>query len=191
MPGIKPFSLRHTVTHPLARMLPIARAQMQVYRLGEKNPPAGHLYDHAPMWECVTMTLTGRGSSRVLINLQRDFTLMAITTQASVGDHGGFRAQFYDMKKQLRFADRGVLAVNIAGNMTGAGGAGPGAPGAFFLREPWEFDEPDSQLLVIVQNMETIANTIDIAFYGQVLRFNQPAPGFQEFPGGVVSNLGG
>lgn len=184
MPGMKPFSLRHTITHPLARMLPIQREQMMVYRLGEKSPPSGHLGDHAPMWEVVTVNLNARGSTRVRVNLQRDFTLMAITSIATVTNHGGFRAQFYDMKKQLRFADRGVLAPNIAGNM------GAASPGAFFLREPWQFDEPDSQLLVIVQNMETVANVIDIAFYGQVLRFNQPAPGFQEFPGGVVSNLG-
>jgi hypothetical protein len=186
MPGIHPYSLRNTPTHPLARMLPIQREQMQVYRLGEKNPPAGHLLDHAPMWECVTVILSARGSTRVRVNLQRDFTLMALTATASVNTVlGGFRAQLYDMKKQLRFADRGVMFANLAGPM---GGGAPGA--AVFLREPWEFDEPDSQVLVIVQNMEAAQNSIQIAMYGQVLRFNQPAPGFQEFPGGVVSNLG-
>jgi hypothetical protein len=186
MPGMKPFSLRHTVTHPLARMLPIQREQLMVYRLGEKHPPSGHLNDHAPMWEVVTVKLNARGSTRVRVNLQRDFTLVALTASATVNTAlGGFRAQLYDMKKQLRLADRGVMFANLAGPMGGGGN-----PGAFFLREPWEFDEPDSQLLVIVQNMETAANTIDIALYGQVLRFNQPAPGYQEFPGGVVSNLG-
>jgi hypothetical protein len=162
-------------------MLPLQREQMQVYRLGEKNPPAGHLQDHAPMWECVTVILSARGSTRVRVNLQRDFTLMALTATASVNTAlGGFRAQLYDMKKQLRFADRGVMFANLAGT----------AGAAVFLREPWEFDEPDSQVLVIVQNMEAAQNSIQIALYGQVLRFNQPAPGFQEFPGGVVSNLG-
>jgi len=181
MPGMHPFSLRFTPTNPLARMLPIQREQMQVYRLGEKNPPSADLRDHAPMWEVVTVKLNARGSTRVRVNLQRDFTLIAITAGASVNTAlGGFRAQLYDMKKQLRLADRGVMFANLAGS----------AGGAVFLREPWPFDEPDSQVLVIVQNMEAAANTIDIALYGQVLRFNQPAPGKQEFPGGVVSNLG-
>jgi len=180
MPGIRPFSLRFTPTHPLARMLPIQREQMQVYRLGEKSPPS-ELTDHAPMWEVVTVNLNARGSTRVRVNLQRDFTLMALTASASVNTAlGGFRAQLYDMKKQLRLADRGVMFANLAGS----------AGGAVFLREPWPFDEPDSQVLVIVQNMETAANIINIALYGQVLRFNQPAPGYAEFPGGVVSNLG-
>ena len=185
MPGMHPFSLRFTPTHPLARMLPIQREQMQVYRMGEKNPPS-ELRDHAPMWEVVTVKLNARGSTRVRVNLQRDFTLMALTASASVNTAlGGFRAQLYDMKKQLRLADRGVMFANLAGPM---GGGTPGA--AVFLREPWAFDEPDSQVLVIVQNMEAAANTIDIALYGQVLRFNQAAPGYQEFPGGAVSNLG-
>lgn len=187
MPGIHPYSLRMTPTNPLARMLPIQREQMMVYRLGEKNPPSGHMRDHAPMWEVVNVVLNARGSTRVRVNLQRDFTLMALTASATVNTAlGAFRAQFYDMKKQLRFADRGVLFANLAGTMGGGGGAGGSAS---FLREPWEFDEPDSQVLVIVQNMETAQNSIQIVMYGQVLRFNQPAPGFQEFPGGVVSNL--
>jgi hypothetical protein len=187
MPGAHPYSLAQTPTHPLARMLPIQREQMQVYRLGEKNPPAGGLIDHAPMWECATFVLASRGSDRVRINLQRDFTLLAITTSATVNTAlGGFRAQFYDTAKQLRFADRGVLFSNIAGTM---GGGGSGA--AMFLREPYQFDQPDSQILVIAQNMENAQNSIQIVFYGLVLRFNQPVAGRSEFPGGVVSSFGG
>jgi hypothetical protein len=186
LPGMHPFSLRFTPTHPLARMLPIQREQLQVYRLGEKSPPSADLPNHAPMWEVVTVNLNARGSTRVRVNLQRDFTLLALMATASVNTAlGGFRVQLYDMKKQLRLADRGVMFANFGGPM---GGGTPGA--AFFLREPWCFDEPDSQVLVIVQSMETAANVINIALYGQVLRFNQPAPGYAEFPGGVVSNLG-
>jgi hypothetical protein len=185
MPGMKPFSLRNTPTHPLARMLPLGHEQFQVYRLGEKNPPAGHMADHAPSWEVVNVILSSRGSTRVRVTLQRDFTLLALTASSSVFTAlGGFRAQLYDMKKQLRFADRGQLVANLAGNMA----ASFGAP--FFLREPWEFDEPDSQVLVIIQNMENAQNSCQLCMYGQVLRFNQDAPGFQEFPGGIVSNLG-
>jgi len=185
MPGMRPTSLKHTVTHPLARMLPIQREQAQVYRLGEKNPPADEMRNHAPMWEVVNVILNSLGSTRVRVNVQRNFTLMGLTASSSVLTAlGGFRAQLYDMKKQLRMADRGQLVSNLAGNM----GTTPGAP--IFLREPWNFDEPDSQVLVIVQNMEKAQNSIQLVMYGQVLRFNDPTPGFQEFPGGIVSSLG-
>src|SRR5882762_170664 len=164
MPGIHPYSLAQTPMHPLARMLPLQREQMQVYRMGEKNPPGPK--DHAPMWEVVTCILGPRGSTRVRVNLQRDFTMIALTASATINTAlGGFRAQLYDMKKQLRFADRGTLFANLAGTM---GGGTPGA--AFFLREPWTFDEPDSQVLVIAQNMEVEQNSIQLAMYGQVLR---------------------
>jgi hypothetical protein len=177
-----PYSLAQTPTHPLARMLPLGRPQMQVYRLGEKHPPIGELVDHAPMWECATFVLGSRGSDRVRINLQRDFTLLAITASASVNTAlGGFRAQFYDTVKEQRFADRGVLLANLAG----------GAKAPMFLREPYPFDQPDSQILVVAQNMENATNNIQVVFYGVVLRFNQPVAGQPDYPGGVVSNYGG
>lgn len=186
MPGMKPYSLRHTITHPLARMLPLQREQLQVYRLGEKSPPSAEFKNHAPTWEVVNVILNSLGSTRVRVNVQRDFTLMALTASASVNTvRGGFRAQLYDMKKQLRFADRGQLFANIAGPM---GGAATGAGN--FLREPWRFDEADSQILVIVQNMELAQNAIQLCMYGQALRFNDPVTGYEEFPGGVVSGLG-
>jgi hypothetical protein len=185
MPGAKPYTLRHALTHPLARMLPLLQWQGQVYRMGEKHPPSGDLPGHGPDWEVVTCVLAARDTTQVRVNLQRDYTLMAITTSSTVTDRGGFRAQFYDTRKQLRFADRGVNRVNIAGSM---GGGGKPAPS--FLREPWRFDEPDSQILVVVQNFETVQNEIQIAFYGLVLRFNDPHPGAVEFPGGPVSSLG-
>jgi hypothetical protein len=183
MPGSKAYSLAYTLRNPLARMLPLQREQMQVYRLGEKHPPAGSMLDHAPMWETVPFVLGPLKTSQARVNLQRNFTLLAIMTTASSVAAGGFRAQFYDKKKDLRFADRGVQKANIAGSM-GGGGFG----GAFFLREPYVFDLPDSQILVVVQNLESVNNTIEVAFYGQVLRFNQPHPGANEFPGGPVSS---
>lgn len=185
LPGTHPYSLKFTPTNPLARMLPIQREQCMVYRMGEKQPPGGEMKYHAPTWEVVTLILSSRGTLRVRVTVQRNFTLLAINASATVNTSlGGFRAQLYDMKKQLRFADRGVLFANLAGNMHTA------TPGAKFLREPWVFDQPDSQILVIGQNMENAQNEIQIALYGQALRFNQPVPGVQEFPGGVVSNLG-
>jgi len=183
MAGSKALSLAYTLRNPLARMLPLQREQMQVYRLGEKHPPVGSMIDHSPQWETVPFVLGPLKTSQARVNLQRDFTLLAILSTASQIAAGGFRAQFFDVKKNLRLADRGVQKANLAGSM-GGGGLG----GAVFLREPYQFDLPDSQILVIVQNLESVNNAIEIVFYGQVLRFNQPFAGADEFPGGPVSS---
>jgi len=183
MPGAHPYSLRNTLTHPLARMLPIWERQMQVYRMAEKHPPSEGLGDHGPMWEAVSFVLAARDTLQARVNLQRNFTLLALTTSASVTTNGGFRAQYYDTKKNRRFADRNVASANIGGKL------GPVAPpGAFFLREPYTFDQPDSQIMVSMQNLETSANTVQITFYGVVLRFNEAAPGRAVFPGGPVAS---
>lgn len=184
MPGAKATSRSSTMQHPLARMLPIQREQYMVYRLGEKRPPAGHLDGYGPMWEAITLLLGASGTStqtlQARVNLQRDFTWMAITCSASSTAAGGFRAQFFDKMKQRRFADRGVNQVNLSGNLVTT----PAGP--IFLREPYEFNEPDSQILVEVTNFEAVANTIQIVFYGLVLRFNEARAGIPEFPGGSV-----
>jgi hypothetical protein len=177
MAGAKPYTLRFVSQHPLARMLPLHRYQDQAYRLGEKLPPSA-LDGHGPTWEAVTVALNARSTLQVRVNLQRDFTLIAISASSSSSVNGGFRAQFYDKKKGLRFADRNVNQVNFAGTV--AGGSSP-----VFLREPYRFDLPDSQLLLNVQNLETVANTVQIVFYGSVLRFNEPAG--RNFPGGVFT----
>jgi len=183
MPGAKPTSRSNTMQHPLARMLPIQREQMMVYRLGEKRPPAGHLDGYGPMWEAVTLSLGAAGTTtqtlQARVNLQRDFTLMAISCTASSIAAGGFRVQFFDKKKQRRFADRPINRVNIAGNL--------GTLGPFFLREPYRFDQPDSQILVEATNLEAVGNTIQIVFYGLVLRFNETRAGVAVFPGGSVA----
>lgn len=166
--------------NPLARMLPLSREQFQVYRLGEKHPPAGTMLGHCPVWEAVSFVLDARKTAQARVNVQRDFHLLSITTMATSVANGGFRAQLYDTKKKLRLADRGVMQALMGGSMVASSGP-------FFLREPYWFDLPDSQLLVIVQNMETVANTIQLAFYGQVLRFNEVAPRMQ-FPGGPIAS---
>ena len=181
MSGATPYALWNVMKHPLARMLPLQREQAQVYRLGDKYPPAGDLKGHAPMWEAVTLILGARQTLQARVNLQRDFTLIGISSSTSSNVNGGFRAQLYDMKKKLRFADRGVQMANIAGPVGGQ------IIGSFFLREPYKFDQHDSQLLVIAQNLETVTNTLQLALYGQVLRFNEP--GASEFPGGPVSSV--
>ena len=164
MPAAKPYSLQRTMVHPLARMTRLLHPQQQVYRLGEGAPPIGEMADHAPSWEVVTMILDPQGTLQARVNLQRDYWLLAIATSASVVTAlGGFRMQMYDTLKKVRFADRGILKHNAGGN-----GSAP-----FWLRDPYQFDLPDSQLLVTLQNMETAQNTVQLALYGQVLRFNQ------------------
>ena len=158
--------------HTLARMLPLRRYQTQVYRLAEKYPP-GLDDGFTPIWECATALLPARQTTQLRINFQREFHLLAITGSSSLA--GGFRAQLYDMKKQypgmqkpgLRLAGRGVNFANYFG--TGAG--------AFFLREPHPFTEPNAQALVIVQNQDTsgASNMIQVVLYGQARRFNFPA----------------
>jgi hypothetical protein len=76
---------------------------------------------------------------------------------------GNFRVQIYDTQKALRMADRGVQLQNLGGD----------AHGPQWLRDPYHFDLPDSQVLLIVQNLEQQTNQIQVALYGQVLRFNQ------------------
>lgn len=178
MAGAKPYTLRYVSQHPLARMLPLHRYQDQTYRLGERLPPSA-LDGHGPVWEAATVTLNARGTLQVRVNLQRDFTLIAIAANSSSNVNGGFRVQLYDLKKRLRFADRGVNFATFAGSVA------PPTSSPLFLREPWRFDLPDSQLLLNVQNLEAVANTVQVVFYGSVLRFNEPAG--RNFPGGVFT----
>src|ERR1700690_2407058 len=110
-----PYSLAGTITHPLARMLPLFKYQSQVYRLGEKEPPAGDMFGHGPVWESMSFVLDQRGTLQARVNLQRDFTLLAITSAATVRDNGGFRIQFFDTRKQRLFSERMVQRPNFAG----------------------------------------------------------------------------
>jgi hypothetical protein len=178
MPGAKPYSLRFVNQNPIARMLPLQREQKHAYRLGEKIPPSA-LDGHGPVWEAATFVLNPRATLQARINLQRDFTLVALGAMCTSNASGGFRVQLYDLKKQLRLADRGVQFANFASSANVALGA------PVFLREPLRFDLPDSQVLVNIQNLETVANTVQIVLYGLVLRFNEPSG--MNFPGGVFT----
>lgn len=161
MPALKPYSLANTFTNPLARMFPFFKPQKMVYRLGEKTPPAGGMVDHAPVWEAVSAQLAAQDTIQLRVNVQRDFWLLGLT--ASSDQNAGFRAQMYDTIKKVRLADRGVKSQNIAG----------GSAGVTLLRDPYHFDQPDSQILVILQNLATVQANIQLVLYGQVLRFNQ------------------
>ena len=163
MPGVNPYSLRNVLVNPLARMLPQLRLQQQVYRLGEKNPPAGSMVDHSPNWNITTVVLGALGTTQLRINMQPDFHWLAVLGSSTVNNVGGFRAQIYDTRKKLRFADRGVQFANLGGN----------SKGPQWFRDPYRFDLPNSQVLLIIQNLENAQNEIQIAMYGQVVRFNQ------------------
>ena len=180
MPGSNPFSRQYTLQHPLARMLPLFGYQRQVYRLGEKNPPSGGLDGYGPDWEAVSFVLDPQATLQARINLQRAFTLLAFTAQGSPGERGGplaFRLQIFDTKKQRRLGERGINQETFAGN----------GKGAQFLREPYTFDQPDSQVLVLVQNFETVQNEVQLVLYGQCLRFNQESVQ-PVFPGGPIAS---
>lgn len=185
MPGARPYSVEHTLRHPLARMLPLQREQVQAYRLAEKHPPSGLLDGHGPTWEAVTAILNPRQTLEARVNLQRDFTLITIAVSTSSNINGGFRAQAFDVKRGRRFADRGVQQANIAGAGTLVGGIS----NPFMLREPYTFQDPDSQVLLIVQNLETVVNTVQVVLYGVALRFNEPQPYAVDFPGGPISTV--
>jgi hypothetical protein len=180
--GVHPYALRGVLKNPLARMLPLSREQAQVYRYGERLPPSAGLENHCPTWECVSMVLTNQATLQARVNLQRHFTLLAITANATSVVNGGFRALLYDMQKKVRFSDRPVQQTLIAGT---EGPVGPVA--AFFLREPYTFDEPDSLLMVEISNLELVTNTVQLVLYGVALRFNDPTG--DQFPGGNVHNL--
>jgi hypothetical protein len=183
MAGAKPYSLRHTLQNPLSRMLPLSREQSQVYRLGERLPPSGFLDGHGPDWEVISLVIPAQGTLQARVPLQRDYTLLAINASSSSNAAGGFLAQLYDVKRQVRLAVQGVQFALFGGS------GGPTGPvGPFFLREPYRFDQPDSQLLVMVQNLETVQNTIQLVLYGLALPFNAVRSNVNEFPGGPVSS---
>lgn len=156
--GVNPSALDNVLTNKLARMLPQRVLQNRVYRLGESSPPG--LNGYGPSWQVATLVLAARTTGQMRISVPPDFHLLAINSSATVATAlGAFRAQFYDVKKKKRFGDRGTLFANIGGQ-TGQ---------TFFLREPYQFDKPNSQVLVLIQNLEAGANTIQIVLYGVAL----------------------
>lgn len=148
--------------HPLARMLPFRyRQQIGVYRFGQKIPPHDpRLDDHGPCWEIIDVALASLGNQNVMVATQPDFTVLAVGATASVTapTNGGFRIQFFDVLKERRFATRPVEQANLGGEMQ--------SPAPFFLREPYCFDLPNSQIMVSVQNLESQANTVQVTLFG-------------------------
>jgi len=160
--AMNPTPGQNTLFHTLARLLPLNGNQNQVYRFAEKFPP-GFEDGFGPVWESVPFVLAARQTQQARVNLQREFHLLAVSGSSSTA--GGFRLQFYDSKKQRRLGDRGISFANLLGS-----GKAP-----FFLREPYPLTEPNAQLLIIAQNQDTVANTVQVVLYGLSRRFNYPA----------------
>lgn len=153
-------TLRREIVNPFARLLPLGRFQSAVYRYAERNPPG--LAGYQPRWEAVNAVLGAQQTLQVRVDLPTDFHLLAILASATVNTVGGFRVHFYDqLKKQRIGSDRGIQFPNLGG----ASGS------AFFLPEPYEFNLPDSQMLVMLQNLESASNTVSVVFYGPCLPF--------------------
>lgn len=163
MPGANPYTLAGIRQNLLSRMLPLYDYQRQVYRMGEANPPSGHMEDYSPSWEVANFVIGAQGQDQAQINLQRNFTLLALTSSASSLANGGFKVGLYDAQKNVRLSLRGLNRSEFGGN----------AGGAIFLRDPYTFIGENATVLVTVQNLELVQNTIQIALYGQVMRFNQ------------------
>lgn len=158
-----PYSIDRVLQNQLSNLVPLRRTNQQIYQLGFRHPQ-GDLDGYAPIWEVVTLTLPPLGTRQARVNLQRDFHLLGMVGNSSSAN--GFRAQLYDVKKERRFADRPYGHFNLLG----------GQGSILMLRRPYRFDEKDSQILVIAQNLDTVTATEQIVLYGCVLRFNDPRP---------------
>lgn len=157
-------TLRQEIINPYSVMIPI-RDQESVYRYADSNPPG--LEGYQPRWEVVNAVLGALASGnaptfQARVDLMNDFHMLGVLASASVNVVGGFRVHLYDAAKQRRIGgDRGIQFPNLGG----ASGS------AFFLREPYEFDLPRSQLLVQLQNLENAQNTVQLVIYGLAAPF--------------------
>jgi hypothetical protein len=158
-----PYSLDRVVQNQLSNLVPLRRTNQQCYQMGYKHP-SGDLDGYCPSWEVVSFVLGPFGTKQARVSLQRDFHLLGVIGSST--SPNGFRAQFYDVKKQRRFADRPFGHFNFLG----------GQGSVFMLRRPYRFEEPNSQLLVLAQNYDSATATEQIVLYGCVLRFNDPRP---------------
>lgn len=157
-------SLRKEFFNPYARMLPLQRKQAHVYQLADKNPPG--LEGYQPRWEVVNAVLGAQQQIQVRVDLMTDYHLLALLCSASANTVGAFRVQIYDQLKQRTLTDRGLQFALFGGALSGNAVNGP-----VFLREPYAFDLPRSQALVILTNLEPTANTVQIALYGLAAPF--------------------
>lgn len=152
-------NLRAEFVNPFVRMFPFG-PQRSVYRLAEGRPPG--LEGYQPRWQVLNAVLGAQQTIQLKIDVPNDFYLLAILTSATSELTGGFRAQFYDVFKKYRLQDRGVQHALLGG----------ASNGVFFLRDPYHFNLPRSQVKVVMQNLELVTNTIQVALYGVAAPFS-------------------
>lgn len=159
-----PYSIDRVLQNQLSNLVPLRRTNQQVYQLGFTHPRGDLDSGYGPMWECVSIVLPALGTRDARINLQRDYHLLGMVGSSTSAN--GFRMQLFDVTKKRRFQDRGYGHFNLLG----------GTGSILFLRRPYRFDQPNSQVFVLAQNYDTVPATIQIVLYGCVLRFNDPRP---------------
>jgi hypothetical protein len=162
MPGARPYTIDGVLQNQLSNLVPLRRTNQQVYQLGQKRQFG--LDGYCPMWEVVSFQIPPLGTKDARVNVQRDFHLLGMVGSSSTVN--GFRVQLFDMRKRRRFSDRAFGHFQLLG----------GQGSILFLRRPYRFDEPDSQILVQVQNLDNVTHNDQIVLYGVVLRFNDPKP---------------
>lgn len=153
-------NLRAEFINPFVRLLPVRGLQSDVYRMGDAVQPG--LEGYQPRWQVLNAVLGAQQTIQLKIDVPNDFYLLAFLTSSTSEVSGGFRAQFYDVFKKYRLQDRGVQHALLGG----------GSGGAFFLRDAYHFDLPRSQVKVVLQNLELVANTIQVALYGVAAPFS-------------------
>ena len=151
--------LRKEFVNPLAVMLPyMGKYQSMVYRQAQLPPG---LEGYQPRWEIVNAVLLARQQVQVKVDLMTDFHLLALLGSATTNTLGGFRVQMYDILRKRRLQDRPAQFPNLGG----------AANAPFFLREPYRFDLPKSQMNLVLVNLEAVTNTVQIALYGAAAPF--------------------
>jgi hypothetical protein len=169
MPGMSAYALERVLQNELSNLVPLRRTNQQVYQLGKVHQPG--LDGYGPMWETVSFVLPAFGTRQARISVQRDFHLIGLVGSATGAN--GYRLQMFDVKKRRRFSDRGFGHFNLLG----------GQGSVLFLRRPYRFDEPNSQLLIMAQNLDTVQSTVQLVLYGLVLRYFDSRPWRQGRPG--------
>jgi len=162
VPQVNPRTLRAEFINPFVRLLRMPLGyQSQVYRYAEKSPPGCEGYQ--PRWEVISAALGAQQTIQVKVDLMNDFHILGILASATANTVGGFRAHVYDKAKNRRIGPgpQGCQFPNLGGNT-----ASP-----FFLREPYRFDLEGSQALVILQNLEPAANTVQLVLFGLAAPF--------------------
>ncbi len=147
--------------HQLDIILPRRKLASRAYAPGPRareglqfKVPRWYVFNFTGVGQ-VAGTLGPRQASEARVVTGRNFYLLAIIATSTQVAAGGFRAQFYDARRKKRFSDRGINFANLAGS----------AQNPFLERRPY-FIPAQSPILMRAQNLETVANQVQIVLYG-------------------------